>query len=394
MWNALKLLLQAWLSLLTGRISLRKGPARAPRRWRIDIATKQVTSIRKADVERLTQRHRDLGDADKLAGVAAAFRLPESDFFADPRRIETLMQRIIEANPPWLHVSKRLAGGEPGADSQKQDFLLREQITREWQDMTLLIPDEAWSDRPLASLTLRPIRHLEEVWKARLLDQILPPEVLIDRQNRGEILIPVRQGGRQRLEFRPVTRRIETVVRKPIPVPIENEGGAGAGGQILYMLLDYSASMQGKNAVLALAAIAALLRANLGKGETRYLFRRYALDAEIWPPAVEPPIQARTLPEKDTLLDTIFATNFNGGATHVNDALQIAITDIQKLRREENLEAEILLVTDGLAAMLEGTGLRLREARAKLHTVMVTPEANPGLAAISESFTALDIPLS
>ncbi len=395
MWNALKRLLRAWILLLGGLRSLRRRVrARPPRRWRVNVTTAQAARMDRADVERLLARHRDLQDNEKLARAAAAFRLPESDFFADSARVETLMRRILEASPPWLRVSRKLAGGESGSDSQGQEFLLREQVVREWQDVNLLIPGETWSDRPLASLTMRPARMLEEVWKARMLDQILPPELMVDRMSRGELLVPARQGAKQRLEFKPVTRRMEIVVRKPVPVPIEREGGNGRGGQLLYILLDYSASMRGKNAVLALAVIAALIRANLGRGETRYLFRRYALDAGIWPPAVEPPAQARTLAEKDALLDVIFATNFNGSATHVNDALQIAITDVQNLRRAENLEAEILLVTDGAASMLEGMALRLRESNVTLHTVMVTAEPNPGLAAISESFTALDIPVN
>ena len=395
MWNVLKMLLKAWLALLGGMAgSMRRGRARAPRPWRINVAANKAVRVSAADAESLLQRHRDLKDVEKLAEAAAAFRLPESDFFADPRQIEKLIARILEASPPWLRVSKKLAGGEPGTESQGQDFLLREQTLREWQDVTLLVPGSEWNDKPLASLTLRPAHNLEEVWQARLLDQILPPVVLIDRQNRGDIQIAVRHSAKQRLVFTPIVRRMEIVVTKPVPIPIEREGGNGKGGQLLYILLDYSASMRGKNAVLALAVIAAMLRANLGKAETRYLFRRYALDAEMWPRTVEPPAQARTLQEKDRLLDLIFATNFNGGATHVNDALQTAISDIQNLRRAENLEAEILLVTDGLAEILEGTGLRLREANVKLHTVMVTKAAHPGLAAISESFTALDIPLN
>ena len=67
------------------------------------------------------------------------------------------------------------------------------------------------------------------------------------------------------------------------------------------------------------------------------------------------------------------------------------MTDIETLRREEQLEASMLLVTDGRAEILESTHLRLREANVKVHTVMVTPEKNPGLEGISESFTALDI---
>jgi len=202
-------------------------------------------------------------------------------------------------------------------------------------------------------------------------------------------LIPIRQGARQRLEFRPEERRLEITVRKRVPIPIDMEGGSGRGGQLLYFLLDYSASMQGKSAALAMAVIAATLRANMGQRDTRYLFRRYA--EELWPRTVEPPIQARTLAEKDRLLDIILSTNFNGAATHVNDALDVAVTDIQNLRREESLEASMLLVTDGRAEILESTRLKLLAAGVKVHSIMVVPEKNPSLEALSESFTALDI---
>jgi uncharacterized protein with von Willebrand factor type A (vWA) domain len=149
--------------------------------------------------------------------------------------------------------------------------------------------------------------------------------------------------------------------------------------------------MNGKSATLALAVIAAVLRANMGQRETRYLFRRYADIDNLWPRQVEPPLQATTLAEKDAFLEAIFATNFHGGATHVNDALQVAVSDIEALRREEYLDASILLVTDGRAEILNSARERLAEAKIKVHTVMVTPEANPGLEAISDSFTRLDI---
>jgi uncharacterized protein with von Willebrand factor type A (vWA) domain len=102
-------------------------------------------------------------------------------------------------------------------------------------------------------------------------------------------------------------------------------------------------------------------------------------------------LQARTVREKDALLDTILATNFNGSATHINDALEVALADIEHLRKTEQLEAGLLLVTDGRAELLESTHRRLRAANVKLHTVMVSPEHHPGLEAVSESFTALDI---
>jgi hypothetical protein len=386
-------LLRAWLALLAqigGLLGRRR--AREHRPWRLRIAgRKQAAAPSQSEVDRLLQRHRDLKDIDKIATVSARFRLPESDFFADPRQIERLVRRFLEENPPWLFVSRVLSGGEQGAETHSQEVVWREQEVREIQDVTLFVPDESWRDKPLASLTLRPARSINEVWQARLLDQVLPPEILLDRCHRGEILIPVRNPIKQRLEFQPEEHRLEVTVRKPVPVPIEMEGGSGRGGQLLYFLLDYSASMQGKSAVLAMAVIAATLRANMGQRDTRYLFRRYAERDELWPRAVELPLQAGTVAEKDALMDTILATNFNGSATNVNDALAIAVTDIENLRRDALLEASLLLVTDGRAEIMESMRLRLRQAQVKVHTVMVTPEKNPGLEAISESFTALDI---
>lgn len=383
--------LQAWFALLNEIFPGRAGKKKA-RPWHLRFGKQaRRKPLSQEEVNRLLQKHRDLKDVEKIAGIAAGFRLPESDFLADPQNVERLIRRILEENPPWLYVSRVLTGGEPGADAHSQEFLWREQEIRELQEVTLFVPDDTWRDKPLSSRTLRQARNLNEVWQARLLDQILPPEVLVDRCNRGEIMIPNRHVTRQRLEFKSEQRRIEVTIRKPVPIPIDMEGGSGKGGQLLYILLDYSASMQGKSATLALAVIASVIRANMGQARTRYLFRRYADWEEMWPRIVEPPVQARTLEEKDCLLDTICATNFNGGATHVNDALQVAVKDIEHLRRTEHLDAMLLLVTDGRAEILEGTQKRLREAKVKIHTVMVTPEANPGLLEISDSFTALDI---
>jgi hypothetical protein len=383
--------LKHWLARLA-RIVATLGPRRFRAAWPWHLWFGRFgasASLRKADIQKLLQRHRDLQDLQKIAGVAARFRLPESYFFADPAQVERLMVQILAANPPWLYVSRTLSGGEQGAEAHSREFVWREQVTRDVQDVTLFVPDESWRDQPLSTLTLRPARTLPEVWQARLLDQILPPKILVDRCQRGEILIPVRQGVRQRLEFHAERRRLEVIQRQPVPIPIETEGGSGRGGQLLYFLLDYSASMRGSSATLALAVIAAVLRANMGQRDTRYLFRRYA--EEMWPRVIEPPLQARTLDAKDALFDTILATDFNGSATHVNDALDVAVTDIENLRREERLDASLLLVTDGRAEILESTRLRLRAAGVQVHTVMVTRAWNPGLEALSTSFTCLDI---
>jgi hypothetical protein len=385
-------ILKAWLAFMAEISSLLGSRKSKSRPWRIKIARRtQDVPLTETEIQRLLQRQKDLKDLERLSDAAARVRVPESDFFADAAQIERLIYHILKENPPWLFISRTLAGPDQGEQTEEKEFLWREQETREMQDVTLFLPDENWRDLPLSSMTMRPVRHLSEVWQARLLDQVLPPEVLVDRMNRGEILIQVRNNFKQRLEFRTEQRWMEVPVRKRVPIAIEPLGAAGQGGQLLYVLLDSSASMRGNSATLALAAISAAIRANLGQRNARYLFRRYAEQEQLWPGVVEPPIQARSLEEKDTLLELICATNFNGGATHVNHALNVAITDVKNLRQEEYLEASILLVTDGRAEMLESTGLRLRENGVKLHTVMVAPEPNPSLAAISESFTILDI---
>ena len=385
-------ILKAWLAFMAEIGSLFGARKGATRPWHIKIARRaKVIPLTEKDIQRLLKRQEDLKDMDRLAGAAARFRLPESDFFTDPAQIQRLILRILKENPPWLYISRTLAGADQGEEASEKEILWREQETREVQEVTLFLPDDNWRDLPLASMTMRPVKHLGEVWQARLLDQILPPELLLDRMNRGEILIPVRNTLKHRLEFRTEQRWMEVPVRKMVPIAIEREGCVGQGGQLLYVLLDSSSSMRGNSATLALAAISAALRANLGQRNARYLFRRYQDQEHLWPSVVEPPIQARTLEEKDALLDLICATNFNGGATHVNHALNIAMTDVENLRREEHLEASILLVTDGRAEMLESTGLRIRQTGVKLHTVMVAPEPNPSLASISESFTILDI---
>lgn len=388
-------LVRAWLAAWMRRTSGGTRRAGRPRSGRVRASQQtQDVTLKQTDVDRLLQRHRDLKDMDKLANVAGSFRLPESDFFANARNMERLIRHFLAQDPPWLHVGR--VAGQTGADTQntgakRQDVVWRERETREMQDVTLFVPSENWRDQPLASLTLRPARHLGEVRQASLLDQILPPTLLMERLYKCEVLIPNRTRTRQRLDFEAHARQIEIVTRKPVAVQIEAEGEGAAEAQLLYILLDFSASMQGKSALLALSVITATVRANMGRRDARYLFRRYAQEDALWPRLIEPPLQARTAAEKDAFLDAILATNFNGGATHVNHALNTAITDIENLRRDESLSASLLLVTDGRAEMLESTGLRLKAAQIKVHTVMVTPEPNPGLRALSESYTALDI---
>lgn len=389
--HSLLVLLKEWMKLFAQLFGLSKrGKARA---WKIRIGRKgaPTATAGDADLNQLLQRHRDLQDVDRIAKLAANYCLPESDHFADPAHVEKLMRSLIAQNPPWLFLGKNVNGQGAQGGAASREFILREQITREWKNVTLHTPQDEWRDLPLASLTIRPTKTMNEVWKARMLDQILPPEVLLDRHGRGEIFIQCRERKRLRLDFDTIQRKVEIITRKPVPVPVEMAGDGGMESQFLYVLLDYSASMRGKSAVLAMAVISAVLRANMGDREARYIFRRFALAREIFPSMLLPPLQAKTLAEKDALLDTILQTNFNGEATHVNDALRAAVEDIEALRDNERISADILLVTDGAALIFDSTRELIENYNVKIHTVMCTPTSNPTLEAISESFTSLDI---
>ncbi len=390
-FKAIKWAVVWWLTLFAemGKALNRKRLHQA-RPWQIKIKPRHGLAKQKPpQLDSLMNLHRSLDDFEKISSHARDFHSRESDFFADKKNVEEFIRCLIEKNPPWLYISRPLSGGEHGEEEQADEVLWREREVVSNEEVELFIPDESWRDLPLSSMTLRPTHTFDEVWRARLLDQILPAEVLVDRHNRGEILIPIHNFAHQRLEFRLERRNMELTIRKPVPISIPSEGGSGTGGQLLYILLDSSASMQGKSAVLAMAVIAAVIRANMGQKDTFYLFRSYA--EELWPKQVAPPFVARSLQEKDALLDIILSINFNGVATHVNAALDVAVEDILHLKRDEHRDAGLLLVTDGRAEILESTRLRLRRAEVKLHTVMVTREYNPGLEAISESYTSLDI---
>src|SRR5438067_7805767 len=96
--ETLRALLKQWLLFLArlyGAFGVRRhGP---PRRWQLSIASvAQPTKKDAAAADRLLQKHRDLDDIDKLASVAARFRTPESDFFADAKQVERLMRHLLE----------------------------------------------------------------------------------------------------------------------------------------------------------------------------------------------------------------------------------------------------------------------------------------------------------
>ena len=170
-----------WLTLFSeiGK-SLNRKRLRQARPWQIKIKPRFGQPKQKLPaVESLINLHRSLDDFEKIAAHARDFHTRESDFFADRRKVEDFIRCLIERNPPWLYVSRPLSGGEQGADEQSEEILWREQEVVSLEEVELFIPDDSWRDLPLSSMTMRPTHTFDEVWHARLLDQILPPEVLV-----------------------------------------------------------------------------------------------------------------------------------------------------------------------------------------------------------------------
>src|SRR2546430_1500704 len=101
---------KAWLAFLAEIGSLLGSRKSATRPWRVKIGRRsQDVPLTDSEIRRLLQQQKELKDMDRLADAAARFRLPESDFFADPAQMERLILHILKENPPWLYISRTLA---------------------------------------------------------------------------------------------------------------------------------------------------------------------------------------------------------------------------------------------------------------------------------------------
>jgi hypothetical protein len=236
---------------------------------------------------------------------------------------------------------------------------------------------------------MRPALHINEIRRASLLDRVLPPQIQMERLAHGDLMVQEYVRSVPRVEFIPRQRQVDYEEEREIDVEVELETtDPDEAAQLVYFLIDTSASMRGVSATLAAAVFCAIHRANMA-ANCLYYMRTFA--EHIEPGWDQPPLKAHTLAEREALYESIFTLNFNGMATHTGWALEIACKDIVEAKgRDADLShAHLILITDGRSDILQETMIMVRKTGAPLHTIMVSRERNHDLEMLSESFTTL-----
>ena len=358
------------------------------------------------DISRLLQRMEQLQDTSQLSKRAVGFTGQGSDFFADPAVITRLVGALLHANPPFLHLARtRPDEGEGTAGNVQTEYLLRESEVITTEPYTLFIPqlkvEHMESRRPPGMPVPRVARTLADLRSASLLYQTLPEDLLIARLVEGSIPIMAYRSERKHFIFkqedRLYTRREKRITR--VPVEIET-GGEGQTSRLMYLLFDRSTSLvrnctpRGSFAVMQLAVALTMVRMDLGKPHARYYYRAFA--ERLDPLAIDPPIIAKTVKEKDHLAERLMSTNFSGEATNVMDALTTAADDIEKIIQSgelgEGVRPRVCLMTDGRATIYRSIGVRLKSLGIELDTVLIGQEAshNPELISLSTTVSLVD----
>lgn len=367
------------------------------RRWFFRIGKPEEWKdhdLSREQVERLMRRSRALLDFEDLSRMGRRLVLPETDFTVSRNQVSEILRRIIEANPPFLFLGRVLPDPKQ-ADSAppRLEKLRKREIVQVNGLVDLLIPEErpisTHHDLPSGDQAMRPALHIHEIRRAALLDRVLPPRLQMERLAHGDLMVLEYVRTTPRVEFIPRQRWVEYEEEREVEVEIELEAtDPDESAQLIYFLLDTSASMKGISATLAASVFCAIHRANMATNAL-YFMRTFA--DHIEPGWDQPPMRAHTLGEREALFEGIFSLNFNGTATHTGWALEIACKDIQAARGEDPSlsRAHIVLITDGRSDILPETVLAVRKTGAPLHTIMVSRERNRDLEHLSESFTTL-----
>ncbi len=358
------------------------------------------------DVRKLLERMRSLEDLGALNHAAVGFRGAGEDYLADSRQLEAMVTELVRQNPPFLHIAREFAAPEEGPHSQhKTEYIVRETDVVVTEPVRLLIPTEMEevqeSRRPPGYPVVRYAKSLSDLRAAPLLYQTMPEDLLIARLVEGSVPLLAYNEDRRYLMFKPEERIYTHSEHRVSRVPVEIESDEeGTGGRLMYMLFDRSMSLvracepRGINAVMELAIAVAMARADLGREYSRYYFRTFA--DKMAPLPQDPPLMARTVAEKDDLVRKLFQVNFSGEATRVVEALDVAISDIERMIESgEHAPAvipHIALLTDGRFTLHGDLGVRLKRLGIQLDTVLIGREAahNSDLVRISTSVTAVD----
>jgi hypothetical protein len=376
---------------------VRRGKHRA-------AATAPELLVTEKDIEYLLKRIQSLDDCDRISERAVGFSGSGEDFFASPERVMKIIEELILANPPFLHVARILPeGGEDESSSSRTEYLIHEADVMVSERLRLYIPqvrmEHLESQRPPGYPVPRFARSLADIRQAALLYQTLPEDLLIARLVEGSIPLLAYREERKMLLFREeeriVTRKEHRTTR--VAVPIE-EIGQNQNTRLMYMLFDRSTSLvrncipKGENAVMELAIAVTMIRADLGRPEAKYYFRAFA--ERMDPLAIDPPVVASSVTEKEHLVERLFAVNFSGEATNVVDALMTAICDIEMILKGGDIEIlpRICLLTDGRASIYREVGVRLKQLGIGLDVILIGRESfrNAELEKIASTISFVD----
>lgn len=375
------------------------------RRARAGQTAAAALQASEADKRRLLERMRLLNDASALCKTATGFAGEGEDFLARPADVEELVLALVEQNPPFLHVARvGEAAAEEARGDRRTETIRREVELEVTEPMRLFIPkfgvEHLESRRPPGNPVLRPAKSLADLRSAPLLYQTLDQDLTISRLLSGEIPVVAYRETRKQLLFDPEDRMVTRRERRVNHVPVEIEaGGEATGSRLMYLLMDRSTSLvrscqpRGCNAVMELAIAVAMARADLGRPYAKYFFRTFA--DRIWPLPQDEPITAVTVAEKDDLVRRMFEINFSGEATRVVDALECAVSDIERMRTDGRLNGStphIALLTDGRFTLYGSVASRLKSAGIALDTILIGKEAsrNADLFKISNSVSLVD----
>lgn len=411
LWKFAAQMLALFFPWLVVRQKKKKLPAPwlvIQRRGKANGQTFDTEHAEEADVRRLLERMKYLNDTAQLATHAIGFAGRGADFFANAADVEEIVESLIRENPPFLHIARELpVGAEKNGDRQQieTEYLLRDAEIVVHEPCTLFIPQvgvhHLESRRPPGLPVLRPAKTLSDLRAAPMLYQTLPDDLIIARLLDGSIPIMAYREERRSLLFRTEERLVERRERRQSHVPIEIEqGGAGQGARLIYLLFDSSTSLvhncapRGVNAIMELAIAVAMIRADMGRPHARYYFRSFADHIEPLPRFK--PIRAWTMHEKDALVERLYDINFCGEATHTVDALMTAVDDIEHILENgelgENVTPRIGLLTDGRSDIYGPIGARLKRLGIELDTILIGKEAayNPDLVKISSTVSIVD----
>ena len=365
------------------------------RRWVLRVRgleTSEPDGLTDEEIARLLRRGAEFDDFAEITRMGARFRLPETDFHVTREQVEEIVRRILVARPPFLFLG-RVPLRPEDAGAPRVERIRKRQVVHIQGPEMLLVPEPRpvrWAAAsPPGEQSVRPASGISELRRASLLDQVLPFRLQLERLSRGDVRVVEYVTETPNVEFVARERWVDYEEEREVDIEIEMEStDPNAPIQLIYFLVDRSASMKGMSAVHAMAVLAAIHRANLSR-PALYLFRSFA--DRVDPPWTALPRRAETVEEREGLFETMLTLNFNGESTQTGWALDTACLDIDAARAEgrEIGLASIVLITDGRSDLLPRTIATVLKCGAPLHTIVVSRDRNPDLARISASYTLL-----